>query len=89
MYLHRGPGFVRGVAEILQVTVRAPGLAGYAQSASVMDDLMREIDPFFLRDDFHQVLLDFFRVFIAGQLQAAGDAMHVREIGRASCRERV
>ena len=54
------PGFVFGVAELLEVAAVALGLAGVADLAAMVDELVREGDPTILRDDLHQLLLDFF-----------------------------
>ena len=53
------PGLVFEVAELLEVAAVAFGLAGVADLAAMMDQLVREGDPAVLWDDAHQVLLDF------------------------------
>jgi hypothetical protein len=53
MHLYCAPGFVGRVAEIFEGAIDAFGFAGDAQGAAVPDDLVREEDPFFTRDDFH------------------------------------
>ena len=65
------------MAKLLQVTAVALGLAGVADLATVMDELMREGDPAALRDDLHQLLLDFFGGLGLGEPKAAGDAEDV------------
>src|ERR1051326_5822057 len=55
MYLHRGPCLVRRAADILHRALRAFWLTRHAERASVMDDLVGEVDPFLLRDHLHQV----------------------------------
>src|SRR5476651_2092399 len=77
VYLNRRPRLVRGVADVFHRTCRALGSPRDAQRATVMNDLVGEIDPFPLRNRFHQVLLDVFRIVGLGQLQASRDAMHV------------
>ena len=47
------PGFVFGVAELLEVADIAFGIAGDAHLAAMMDDLVGEVDPFFAGQDFH------------------------------------
>jgi len=45
----------------------------------VPDDLVgRTASIFFLRDDLHQVLFDLFGVVVAGEFEAAADAVDVR-----------
>jgi len=77
MHLHRAPGLVRGVAYIFQRAVYAFGLAGDAEFASVPDDLVGKENPFLAWDHAHQILLDFLRIVVRGQFEAAGDAVHV------------
>ena len=71
------PGFVFGVAELLEVAAVAFGFAGDADLAAVMDELVGEVDPAVLRDDLHQLLLDFLRRVAFGEAEAAGDAEDV------------
>src|SRR6266700_7553048 len=78
MNLHGRPRLVPSVADVFQRTLGAFWFAGDAESSSVMDDLVGIINPFVLRDDFHQVLLNTLWFFTASQLQSARDAMHVR-----------
>jgi hypothetical protein len=66
MHLHCAPRLVARVADIFQRTFYALGLARNAQAASVPDDLVGEENPFFARDDVHQVLFDFLRVGVRG-----------------------
>ena len=73
-----GEGFVGGVAEGLERAVGAAGLTGDAERAAVGDDAVGEVDPLGLRDEAHQVALDFFRRGLAGEAEAAGDAQDVR-----------
>ena len=77
MHVHGAPGFVGGVADIFEGTVDAFGFARDAEFAAVPDDLVGEKNPFFPRDDAHQILLDFLRVIVGGEFQAAGDAVDV------------
>src|SRR4051794_40791343 len=74
--LDGGPGLIRRVANIFERTVRALRLARYAQRATMVNHLMREVDPFLLWDDAHQVLLDVLRIILIGKLEPARDAMH-------------
>src|SRR5271165_2112978 len=60
--LYGAPSFVGGVAESFQWTLGALRLAGDADGAAVMNDLVGEVDPLALRDNLHQVLLDLWRV---------------------------
>ena len=60
---------VFGIAQALEVALRALGFASGADTAAVPDQLVRENDPFIHRDDGHQILLNFLRVFIARQVQ--------------------
>src|SRR5580704_16389780 len=66
------------MAKSLQRAVNALGFARDAQAASVPDDLVREENPFLARDDAHQVLLDFLRIIVCSEFQAARDAVHMR-----------
>src|SRR5579863_1388790 len=65
------PSLVGGVADIFEQAVDALGLASDAELASVPDDLVRKKYPLFAGNDAHQVLLDFLRIGIRGQLEAA------------------
>jgi len=68
------PGLVFGVTEGLEVAAVALGLAGVADLAAVMDDLVREADPAVVRQDLHQLLLDLLRSVAFGEREAARDA---------------
>ena len=83
--VYRAPGFVGGVAEIFERAIDAFGFAGDTQAATVPDDLVREEDPLFARDDFHQVLLDLLRVVVRGEFEAAGDAVDMGVDDYAYC----
>ena len=72
------PGLVFGVAELLEVAAVALGLAGVADLAAVMDELVGEGDPAILRKNLHQLLLNFFCCLRIGEAEAAGDAEDVR-----------
>lgn len=48
-----------------------------ADLAAVMDEFVGELDPAVLRDDVHEVLLDFDGVGVGGELEAAREAEHV------------
>lgn len=72
------PGFVFGSAKLLQIAPVALGLARLANLAAMMDDLVREINPAALREDSHQLLLDFLRRLAFGQAETVRDAEDVR-----------
>src|ERR1700691_5689184 len=76
MHLNRAPRLVAGVADDLQQAFNAFWLAGNAQLPSVPNDLMREQNPFFARDNAHQILLDFLRIGIDSQLKPTRDAVY-------------
>ena len=71
MNFYGRPRFIRGMANVFQATLGAFGATGNAHGASMMNDLVRVVDPFFLRNYFHQILLDIFWIVTLGQLQAA------------------
>ena len=54
----RMPGFVLGVAELFEIALIAFRLAGNADQAAVMNDLVGKIDPAVPRDHLHQFLFD-------------------------------
>src|ERR1700722_1504325 len=62
------------ITDPFKITLDAARLARDADAASVPDDLVREADPVFLRNDIHQVVLDFFGVFVFGKVEAIGNA---------------
>jgi hypothetical protein len=66
------------VAELLEVAAVALGLAGVADLAAMVDELVGEGDPAILRENLHQFLLDFFGCIALGEAQATGDAEDVR-----------
>ena len=72
--LLRLPGFVLGVAELLEVAAVAFGFSGIADLTAVVDELVGEVDPATLREDAHQLLLDFLGCVALGEPEAAGDA---------------
>ena len=55
----------------------ALGLAGDADLAAVVDELVGELDPAVLWDDAHEVLFDFDGLGVDGELEAAGEAQDV------------
>jgi hypothetical protein len=57
--------FVARVAEALEIAFNATRLARLTDLAPVPDQLVRKEDPFFLRNNLHQVLLDFPGIGIA------------------------
>lgn len=73
----RSKGFIDRVADRLEIAFDATRLACLAALATVPDQLVRKIDPRFLGDGLHQILLDFWWVIVAGEVEAARDAAHV------------
>src|SRR5690349_14782424 len=55
VHLHRAPRLVPSVTDILQQTLRALRIPRKAKPPPMPDDLMREQNPLFWRNDFHQV----------------------------------
>ena len=66
------------MAELLEVAAAAFRLSGIADLTAMMDELVGEGDPAVLRNNLHQLLLDFLRRVAFGQAEAAGDAEDVR-----------
>lgn len=66
------------MAELFEVTAVAFGLAGIADLAAMVDELVGEVDPAAWGDDPHQFLLDFLGRVAFGQAESAGDAEDVR-----------
>src|SRR5260370_16864929 len=66
--LHR---FVFRIAKRFEIALDAHRFAGLTDFAAVPDQLMGKQDPFFLRDDLHQVLLDLLGIFVPGQIEPA------------------
>ena len=62
---------------MLEVAAVAFGLAGVADLAAVMDELVGEVDPAVAWDYAHEFLFDFFGGFGFGEAKAAGDAEDV------------
>jgi hypothetical protein len=58
--------FVFRIAKRFEIALEAHRFAGLADFAAVPDQLMGKQDPFFLRDDLHQVLLDLLGILIPG-----------------------
>jgi hypothetical protein len=65
------------VTDVFQWTLSAFGASGNAQSTAVMDNLMREINPFWLWNHLHQVLLDVFGIVGFREFQPSRYAMDV------------
>jgi len=65
------------MTELFEIAAVAFGLAGITDLPAVMDQLMRESNPAVLRENPHQVLLNFFCGFALGEAEAAGDAEDV------------
>src|ERR1700688_2450635 len=59
-----------------QVAIEAARLAGNAHAATMPDELVRELNPFFLGNDAHEVLLDFLGFFVLGEIEAAREPHH-------------
>lgn len=55
----------------------AIGVACVAAAATVEDELMAELGPVVLRDEFHEVLLDLFGIGFAREAEAVGEAAYV------------
>src|ERR1700686_3067224 len=72
------PGFVSGVTDILQQTIHTFRPPRRTQLASMPDDLVRERNPLFTRDDFHQILFNLYGIGVLRQLESARDASYVR-----------
>src|SRR5271168_2445442 len=70
--------FVLRVTNAFQIAFHALRLARRAYPPPMPDQLMRELDPLFLRQNGHQVLLNFFRILLARQIQPVGQPDHVR-----------
>src|SRR6266852_7424835 len=70
-------GFVLRITDGFEVAVDAAGFAGDAHAAAMPDQLVRELNPFFFGNDTYQVLLDFFGIFVLGEIEAAREANHV------------
>src|ERR1700733_13445583 len=66
--------FIFGVADSFEVAFHATRLARLADPAAMPDELMREGDPFVFGDDAHKILLDFFGIRVASEVQPAGEA---------------
>jgi hypothetical protein len=65
------------LADSFQVADGTFRLAGNADATAVPDELVGELNPFVLRDDFHQILLDLLGFLVCGELQAVGEALYV------------
>src|ERR1700728_2000469 len=68
--LVRRPGLVAGITLKLQRAVGASRFAGDANLSSVVNNLMRELNPLVLRQNLHEVLLYLYRVGCFGQLKS-------------------
>ena len=73
----RFPGLVLRGAKLLEVAPVAFGLAGFADLAAVMDELVTERNPAVLRDDPHEVLLNLWSRIGFGEREPVGDAQDV------------
>ena len=70
---------------MFKVAAVALGLAGVADLAAMVDELVGEGDPAVLGDDSHQFLLDLFSRLAFGQTEAAGDAVDMRVYHYSFC----
>ena len=70
--------FVFRVADWIEFALGAFWLAREAQRASVVDQLKRKREPFFLRNDLYQVLFDLDGLRVFGQIQASRKPLHMR-----------
>ena len=61
-----------------QLALGAERLASSANRASVTDQRVWEMKPVLAGYDAHQILLDFYRVFIGRPAKSPGQATHVR-----------
>src|SRR6266481_4125685 len=66
----RSDALVFRVAQRFHIALDAFRFARVADPASVPDQLVRKLDPLFLRNDLHQVLFDLLWIFISRQVQA-------------------
>lgn len=74
----RAPGFVGGVAEVFEGAAFALRFARDADLATVVDELVGELNPAVFGDDLFEVLLDFDGLGVGGELEAAAEAEDVR-----------
>ncbi len=72
------PSLVLRRAQLFEVAAIAFGPPRFADLAAVVNELVRERDPVILRNDPHQLLLDFLRRITFGEAEAAGNAEDVR-----------
>src|SRR5215475_10678062 len=70
--------FVFRITDFFQITLGAVRFARKTHAPPVPDHLVRELDPLVLRDYFHQVLLDLFRLLVLGQVETIRKTDHVR-----------
>ena len=77
MHLDRAPRLVGSMANVFEGAVNALRLASDAEFTAMPDDLVREKNPFFARDDPHKVLLNLLRIIVRCQLQPARDSVNV------------
>ena len=61
-----------------QRALRAERLASSANGSSVIDQHVWEMKPVLAGDDAHQILFDFYRVFIGRPAKSPRQATHVR-----------
>src|ERR1700732_3793314 len=65
------------IADGFEVAIEAAGLAGDTNAAAMPDELVGKLNPFFFRNDAHEVLLYFFGIFVLREIEAAREANHV------------
>ena len=74
----RGKRFVERVANRVQLAFRATRLPCYAERASMVNNLQRKLDPLLLGNDLHQILFDFHRRGLLGQVEPLRNSLHMR-----------
>src|SRR3954469_10095399 len=65
-------------AESVHRADRALWFSSDADLPTMMDHSMSEIDPLTFRQQFHQLLFDFYRVGVLGKSQSAAHSRHMR-----------
>ena len=70
--------FVFRMAERFEIAIDASRFASDADTAAMPDQLVRELYPLVLLQNFHQILLDLFRFFVLREFQPPCESQHVR-----------
>src|SRR5262249_35198664 len=81
----RSSALVGRIAHRIQQTLCAPRVSCSAERPAMHDYLMREQNPFLLRNDLDEVLFDLHWIGIFGQIEPARDALHVRVYHDSGC----